>query len=83
MGNDYYETLPEIAHNEERGTPKLGVGDRCYIKNAIIDKNCRIGNDVRINGGVHLSDTDHSLYAVKEGIVVLKKGAILPNGFVI
>jgi len=83
MGNDYYETLPEIAHNEERGTPKLGVGDRCYIKNAIIDKNCRIGNDVRINGGNHLEDTDHSLYTVKEGIVVLKKGAILPNGFVI
>ena len=83
MGSDYYETLDEITHNAERSLPKLGVGDRCYIKNVIIDKNCRIGNDVRINGGPHLQDADHSLYVVKDGIVVLKKGAVLPDGFVI
>jgi glucose-1-phosphate adenylyltransferase len=81
MGNDYYETLEEMAHNVERGIPKVGIGERCYIKNAIIDKNCRIGNDVRINGGKHLSDTDHSLYTIKDGIVVVKKGAILADGF--
>ncbi len=83
MGSDYYETLAEITHNVERSMPKLGIGDRCYIKNVIIDKNCRIGNDVRINGGPHLPDSDHSLYVVKDGIVVLKKGAVLPDGFVI
>jgi glucose-1-phosphate adenylyltransferase len=83
MGSDYYETLDELAHNSERSVPKLGIGDRCYIKNVIIDKNCRIGNDVRINGGPHLADADHSLYVVKDGIVVLKKGAVLPDGFVI
>jgi glucose-1-phosphate adenylyltransferase len=83
MGTDYYETLAEITHNLERSLPKLGIGDRCYIKNVIIDKNCRIGNDVRINGGPHLADSDHSLYTVKDGIVVLKKGAVLPDGFVI
>jgi glucose-1-phosphate adenylyltransferase len=83
MGSDYFETLDEINHNAQRGIPKLGIGDRCYIRNVIIDKNCRIGNDVRINGGSHLQDTDHSLYVVKEGIVVLKKGAVLPDGFVI
>lgn len=83
MGSDYYETLAEITHNAERSLPKLGIGDRCYIKNVIIDKNCRIGNDVRINGGPHLPDADHSLYVVKDGIVVLKKGAVLPDGFVI
>jgi glucose-1-phosphate adenylyltransferase len=83
MGSDYYETLDELTHNAERSLPKLGIGDRCYIKNVIIDKNCRIGNDVRINGGAHLADADHSLYVVKDGIVVLKKGAVLPDGFVI
>ncbi len=83
MGSDYYETLEELNHNQERSLPKLGIGDRCYIKNVIIDKNCRIGNDVRINGGAHLGDADHSLYTVKDGIVVLKKGAVLPDGFVI
>jgi glucose-1-phosphate adenylyltransferase len=48
-----------------------------------VDKNCRIGDDVRINGGPHLENTDHALYTVKDGIVVVKKGAVLPNGFVI
>lgn len=83
MGGDYYETLEEMRYSLERGLPKLGIGERCYIKNTIIDKNCRIGNDVRINGGHHLENTDHSLYTVKDGIVVIKKGAILPDGFVI
>jgi glucose-1-phosphate adenylyltransferase len=83
MGSDYYETLPDIADAHQSGTPLLGIGDRCYIKNAILDKNVRVGNDVRINGGSHLENKDHSLYTVKDGIVVVKKGAILPDGFVI
>lgn len=83
MGSDYYETLEEMKNAAQRGLPKMGIGERCYIRNAIIDKNCRIGNDVRINGGTHMPDSDHPLYTVKDGIVVVKKGAILPDGFVI
>ncbi len=83
MGNDYYETIETMQENVSKGIPKIGIGERCYIKDAIIDKNCRIGNDVRINGGKHLENTDHPLYSVKDGIVVVKKGAILPDGFVI
>jgi glucose-1-phosphate adenylyltransferase len=83
MGTDYYETLEDMNSSVSKGLPKLGIGERCYIKNAIIDKNCRIGNDVRINGGHHLANSDHSLYTIKEGIIVVKKGAILPDGFVI
>lgn len=83
MGNDYYETIEEMELNTSKGLPKIGIGERCYIKDAVIDKNCRIGNDVRINGGSHLPNTDHPLYTVKDGIVVVKKTAILPDGFVI
>lgn len=83
MGNDYYETIEEMAANTGKGLPMIGIGERCYIKDAIIDKNCRIGNDVRINGGKHLANTDHSLYTVKDGIIVVKKMAILPDGFII
>ncbi len=83
MGIDYYETIEEIKHDKEHGLPSVGIGDRCYIRNCIVDKNCRIGDDVRINGGSHLENTDHSLYTVKDGIVVVKKGAVIPNGFVI
>jgi len=83
MGSDYFETIEEMRLTLEKGIPRVGIGDRCYIRNAIVDKNCRIGNDVRINGGSHLPDSDHSLYTVKDGIVVVKKGAIFPDGFVI
>ena len=83
MGNDYYETLDDIVMDQEHGLPQLGVGSRCEVRNAIVDKNCRIGDDVRIIGGSHLEDGDTPLYTVKEGIIVLKKGAIIPNGFTI
>ncbi len=83
MGNDFYETIEEMEVNKKKGLPMIGIGERCYIKDAIIDKNCRIGNDVRINGGKHLANTDHSLYAIKDGIIVVKKMAVLPDGFVI
>ncbi|HMO60566.1 MAG TPA: glucose-1-phosphate adenylyltransferase [Ferruginibacter sp.] len=83
MGNDYFETLEQIAYTKERGIPLIGIGERCYFRNTIVDKNCRIGNDVRINGGPHLPNSDHSLYTVKDGIVVVKKNAVIPDGFVI
>ncbi|NML21510.1 glucose-1-phosphate adenylyltransferase [Pseudoflavitalea sp. G-6-1-2] len=83
MGSDYFETIEEMEYSKERGLPRLGIGERCYIKNAIIDKNCRIGNDVRINGSTHMENADHSLYTIRDGIVVIKKGAILPDGFVV
>jgi len=83
MGSDYYETLQEIQINDQKGLPKIGIGDRCFIKNVIADKNCRIGNDVKITGGSHLANSDHSLYTIKDGIVVIKKGSVIPDGFVI
>jgi glucose-1-phosphate adenylyltransferase len=83
MGNDYYENIEDIKRDIENGIPVVGIGERCFINNAIVDKNCRIGNDVYIKGGKHLADTANELYCVKEGIVVIRKGAIIPNNFVI
>ena len=81
MGIDYYETLEAMEFVAANGLPKLGIGDNCFINNAIIDKNCRIGNNVRIVGGDHMADQDHELFTVKDGIVVVKKGAVLPDGY--
>ena len=83
MGNDYYQNLEEIRTNVEHGIINIGIGERCFISNTIVDKNCRIGNDVRLNGGKHLEDTNTDLYTIKDGIIVVKKGAILPNGFTV
>lgn len=81
MGNDFYETIEEIAYYFSKGIPRLGIGDNCNLTNVIVDKDCRIGNNVTIKGGAHLADSDHSLYAIKDGIVVIKKGSIVPDGF--
>lgn len=83
MGNDAFETLEDIAHALASGKPLKGIGDNCFIQNAIIDKDVRIGNDVRIVGGPHLPDTDTDLLTVKDGIVVIKKERMIPNGFTI
>ncbi|TXG37226.1 glucose-1-phosphate adenylyltransferase [Seonamhaeicola maritimus] len=81
MGNDSYETLEEMA--SEKIEILMGVGERCVIKNCIIDKNCRIGDDVRILGGSHLEDTETATYCIKDGIVVIKKDAVIPKNTVI
>jgi len=81
MGSDYYETLKEIENNKIKIL--MGIGERCFIKNCILDKNCRIGDDVRINGGKHLKDTETDTYVIKDGIVVVKNGATIPVGYVI
>jgi len=81
MGNDFYETLDEIKKNDEFNIPKLGIGINCELKNVIVDKDCRIGNNVSIIGGNHLENADHSLFSIKDGIVVIKKGAIINDGF--
>lgn len=83
MGNDYFETLDQLLTNEEKGIPAVGIGQRCHIEHAIIDKNCRIGNDVRIVGGNKIANTEHELYTVKDEIIVVKKNAVVPDGFTI
>lgn len=81
MGSDYYETLEEVEN--KKIDIMMGVGDNCVINNAIIDKNCRIGDNVQLNAGKHLPDQETESYVVKDGIIVIKKGAVIPKGFVL
>ena len=81
MGNDYYQSLEKMRTNAENNLISLGVGERCFINNTIVDKNCRIGNDVKLNGGQHLENCNTELYTIKDGIIVVKKGAVIPDGF--
>ncbi|MCJ8208247.1 glucose-1-phosphate adenylyltransferase [Mucilaginibacter sp. RS28] len=83
MGSDNYQTLEQIEQSRVANSPIMGIGDRCIIKNAIIDKNCYIGNDVKINCGSKLPDGDYGSYTSQDGIVVIKKRAIIPHGTVI
>ncbi|GAA4324122.1 glucose-1-phosphate adenylyltransferase [Mucilaginibacter gynuensis] len=83
MGSDNYQTLEQIEASRIADSPIMGIGDGCCIKNSIIDKNAYIGNNVTINCAGILPDGDFGTYTVQDGIVVVKKNAIIPNGTVI
>ena len=82
MGNDFYESPDDIAAHCANGHPPLGVGEGTHIEGAIIDKNCRIGRNVRIvneQGVDHTEETDHGM--ICDGIVVMPKDTSLPDGW--
>lgn len=79
MGNDFFQSQAEIDDGTPE-TPPMAIGQRCFISNAIIDKNVRIGNDVRIAGGDHLEDGEYENYHVVDGIVIVPKESVIPDG---
>jgi len=83
MGSNRFLDLKEINAAREKGIPHVGIGDRCFITNCIVDKNAKIGDDVRITGGKHLEDVETDTYVVRDGIVVVKNGATIASGTII
>ena len=79
MGADYYERR-EIKEEERI---QLGIGNNCIIERAIIDKNACIGNDVKIINQKKLEYLEGEGYVIKDGIVVVEKGAVIPDGTII
>ncbi|HPG00966.1 MAG TPA: glucose-1-phosphate adenylyltransferase [Kiritimatiellia bacterium] len=75
MGADFYE-----KGNPPRGTVRIGIGRDCYIKNAIIDKNARIGDGAYITPDGKPDETVTPLYTVKDGIIVIPKNTVIPAG---
>jgi len=78
MGNDFTEQMEMFKSRQS--TMPLGIGENCFIENAIVDKNCRIGDNVIIRGSDTLEDTEEDHYVIRDGIVVIKKGAVIPAG---
>jgi glucose-1-phosphate adenylyltransferase len=83
LGSDYYEAQESVEKNERAGRPRIGIGENCKIENAIIDKNARIGNDVKISPAGKAENLDHENYFIRDGIVVIPKDAVIPHGMVI
>lgn len=80
MGNDYFTSRDDIQ-NRTSDRPLMGIGERCFLSKTIVDKNVRIGNDVKIVGGNHLEDGKFDNYHVVDGIVIIPKGKVIPDGF--
>lgn len=83
MGGDYYETPDEILANRRLGRPDVGVGRNCVIRNAILDKNARIGDNVHISPDGHSDGTKGDGYFVRDGVIVVLKNAVIPDATIV
>ena len=82
MGSDFFESLDEMKANRESGIPHMGIGKDTLIRKAIIDKNVRIGRDVKLLNltGVSESDDPNGCYYIREGIIIVPKNSTVPDG---
>lgn len=80
MGCDFYESAQSIREHEAAGLPRLGIGANCRIENTIIDKNARIGDGCVLSPAGKPDKLDHDLYFIRDGIVIIPKGGIIPHG---
>jgi len=83
MGADFFESVEEIARNKAEGIPDVGIGKNCEVRNAIIDKNVRIGSNVKLINSRNINEEDTEDYVIEDGIIVIPKNAIIPDGTVI
>ena len=77
MGIDYYQTLKDLETQPE--LQLLGIGEDCHLKNVIVDKNVKIGDRCTIIGDDSMPDSETDEYCIRDGIVIVKKGAMIPE----
>ncbi len=80
MGADYYESAEEIAHATARGIPPIGIGPGARLERVIVDKNARVGRGVTARSWIGREDADGPGWHVRDGILVITKGAVIPDG---
>ncbi len=83
MGADIYESREDLARNRERGVPDIGIGRDCEIRDAIIDKNARIGHGVRLVNAAGVGSDSAESHSIVDGIIVVPKDAVVPDGTVV
>jgi glucose-1-phosphate adenylyltransferase len=82
MGSDFFESLEDIKANLAAGNPHIGIGENTKIKKAIVDKDVRVGNNVRLlnTAGIDKLDGPEGCYFIREGIIIVPKGATIKDG---
>ncbi|MHB8055664.1 MAG: glucose-1-phosphate adenylyltransferase [Candidatus Aminicenantales bacterium] len=83
MGADYYESIAELREGAKNGIPPVGVGRNCEIRNAIIDKNARIGDGVKLVNVENLANRECDDVCIVDGIIVVPKNSVISPGTVI
>ncbi|HJZ53583.1 MAG TPA: sugar phosphate nucleotidyltransferase, partial [Gemmataceae bacterium] len=85
LGSDRYETDAQKQENARTGRPNLNVGDGVVIQRAILDKECRLGRGVKLINAANKVDFDgpNGLYHIRDGIICIPRGSIIPAGTVV
>lgn len=83
MGADYFETQEQIEDNGNSRIPNIGIGRECEIQNAIIDKNARIGKGAKLINAEGKKEFTSENYVIRDGIIVVPKNSVIPEGMVI
>ena len=83
MGSTRYETIQSKEQNAKKNSPNLGIGHHCIIRNAIIDLDCRIGNNVHLINKDSKKYADGDFYNIREGIIIIPKNTIIPDNTII
>ncbi|MBL7926390.1 MAG: glucose-1-phosphate adenylyltransferase [Bacteroidia bacterium] len=76
FGNDFYQSVADLVVEDKF----IGIGKNCHFENCIIDKDVRIGDNVVIVGSTEMEDTETETFCIKDGIVIIKKGAYIKTG---
>ena len=80
MGADFFEKEDELLEDKVSGVPLLGIGKDCYVKDAIIDKNVRIGDSVYISPDGKEDGEETDQYLVRDGVIVIPKNTVIASG---
>lgn len=85
MGCDYYESDAQRAALMEAGGVPMGIGAGSTLRNVIVDKNARIGDNVQIinKEGVQEAAREEEGYFIRSGIVVVLRNQTIPSGTII
>jgi len=81
MGADYYESEDELKSNLTKGRPHLGVGPGSHIHHSIIDKNARIGANVKLSPDGKVDGQYPNGVVIRDGVLVVPKGVVVPDGY--
>jgi hypothetical protein len=82
MGADYYQTIEDMLGDREAKRPRIGVGEGTVVRRAIIDKNARIGANVKLlnEAGVEAFDAPDGSYYIRDRIIIVPKNGLIADG---
>jgi glucose-1-phosphate adenylyltransferase len=85
MGADFYQTFEDMRNDMSKGLPRVGIGEGSIVRHAIIDKNARIGKNAKLlnEAGVTEADGPGGSYFIRDGIIIIPKSAVIPDGTVV